>query len=415
VKVLAVAPQPFFTPRGTPFSVYYRSLVAGRLGASVDLLTYGEGDDVSLPGVRTIRIPAMRFLGPVRIGPSLGKLVRDIVMALWTTAILIRRRYDVVHAHEEAIFWCQFLRPFFNFKLVYDMHSSLPQQLKNFEYTESRLIGGVFRWLERHALRHSDAVVTICTALAEYAEAEMADSERHILIENSLFDEIRLVAKEGDGHPDSAVGGSAPALPAGRPLVLYAGTFEPYQGLELLLSSFAIAVKEVPDAFLCLVGGTEAQIRQYRDVATERGLGEEVSLSGRVPPHVAKALLARASIVTSPRLTGTNTPLKIYEALASGVPLVATDIASHTQVLDGEVCFLAQPEPDSFAQALVSALTDQESRDRRVVAAQRLYEGEYSPAAYEAKMVRLFQILEPSGPEQTVHPSAGASVSGTTS
>jgi len=57
VRVLVVAPQPFFSPRGTPFSVYYRTLVTAELGARIDLLTYGEGDDVDIPGVRVIRIP----------------------------------------------------------------------------------------------------------------------------------------------------------------------------------------------------------------------------------------------------------------------------------------------------------------------------------------------------------------------
>ena len=398
MRVLAVTPQPFFTPRGTPFSVYYRTLVASRLGASVDVLTYGEGEDIALTGVRTIRIPAMRFLGPVRIGPSLGKLARDLVMIIWTTAILLRRRYDVVHAHEEAVFWCQFLKPLFRFQLVYDMHSSLPQQLTNFEYTDSKLIVGLFRKLERYALRHSDAVITICPALADYAESEMNEPERHLLIENSLYEAVELAGRqERSSSEGSGRDTSVPDPPAGRRLVLYAGTFEPYQGIELLVRSFAVAVKEVPEAYLIAVGGTEEQIRRFGDIARECGLTDELSLACRVSPPAARALLARASVVTSPRIAGTNTPMKIYEILASGIPLVATNIASHTQVLDEEVCFLAEPEPETFARALVAALADQQARRRKSSAAQRLYAEEYSAAAYEEKMRYLFQLLRTHG------------------
>jgi glycosyltransferase involved in cell wall biosynthesis len=394
LRVLAVAPQPFFTPRGTPFSVYYRTLVASRLGASVDVLTYGEGEDIALAGVRTIRIPAMRFLGPVRIGPSLGKLARDLVMIVWTTAILLRRRYDVVHAHEEAVFWCQFLKPLFRFKLVYDMHSSLPQQLRNFEYTDSKLIFGLFRKLERYALRHSDAVVTICPALADYAESEMDKPERHLLIENSLYEAVELAARqERSSSEGSGRDTSVPDPPAGRRLVLYAGTFEPYQGIELLIRSFAVAVKEVPEAYLIAVGGTEEQIRSFGEIARECGLEDELCLGHRVPPPAAKSLLARASVVTSPRIAGTNTPLKVYEILASGIPLVATRIPSHTQVLDDSVCFLAEPEPEPFARALVAALADQQARERKTSAARRLYAEEYSAVAYEEKMRSLFGLL----------------------
>ena len=57
--MLVVAPHPFFTPRGTPFSVYYRTLVLAEAGVVIDLLTYGPGQDVDIPGCRIIRIPRL--------------------------------------------------------------------------------------------------------------------------------------------------------------------------------------------------------------------------------------------------------------------------------------------------------------------------------------------------------------------
>ena len=78
MKALVIAPQPFFSPRGTPFSVYYRTLVTAELGVEVDLLTYGEGQDVDIPGVRIIRIPRFSFLGNAKVGPSVLKLFLDV-------------------------------------------------------------------------------------------------------------------------------------------------------------------------------------------------------------------------------------------------------------------------------------------------------------------------------------------------
>ena len=125
MKALVIAPQPFFSPRGTPFSVYYRTLVTASQGVEIDLLTYGEGRDVDIPGVRIVRIPRVRFLEPVPVGPSFRKLLLDKLLVLWTLGMLIRNRYDVVHAHEEAVFFSRFLKPLFRFRLVYDMHSAL--------------------------------------------------------------------------------------------------------------------------------------------------------------------------------------------------------------------------------------------------------------------------------------------------
>src|SRR5215212_9972013 len=122
MRALVVAPHPFFTPRGTPFSVYYRTLITTELGVDVDLLTYWEGEGVAIPGVRVIRIPWVPFTSHVRVGPSLNKL-------------------------------------------VYDMHSSLPQQLSNFEFTKSHLLIQAFERLEKAALRAASAIITICPDL----------------------------------------------------------------------------------------------------------------------------------------------------------------------------------------------------------------------------------------------------------
>lgn len=389
MNALVIAPQPFFSPRGTPFSVYYRTLVLVELGVNVDLLTYGEGQDVDLPGVRIIRIPRFAFLGPVKIGPSLLKLFLDVFMVVWTVGLLLRKRYDFVHAHEESVFFCRLLKPLFRFKLVYDMHSSLPQQLSNFKFTQSRILIGLFEWLENSCLRSADAVITICPDLAKYAQPRVAHPDRHFLIENSIFDPVRLK------HPTTpqATSRFRESLPSDRSIVAYAGTFEHYQGLDLLISAFASVHGQASEAFLLMVGGTPEQIGRYRKQADECGLNGHCLFTGRVDQDSAKRLVADASVLISPRTAGTNTPLKIYEQLASGKPLVATRIYSHTQVLTDEVCFLVEPSADEMASGILAALGDSDRTRDVVDAAKALYERDYSRSAYEDKMRRLLEVL----------------------
>src|SRR5690606_22662681 len=122
-------------------------------------------------GKSLIRIPALNFLGRVKTGPSVLKLVLDVFMVMWTVALLVRNRYDVVHAHEEAVFWCRWLKPIFRYRLIYDMHSSLPQQLENFNFTRVRFFHWLFERLENEAVRAADTVITICPALQTHALA----------------------------------------------------------------------------------------------------------------------------------------------------------------------------------------------------------------------------------------------------
>lgn len=388
MRALVLAPQPFFTPRGTPFSVYYRTLVTAQLGVAVDLLTYGEGQDVTIPGVRLIRIPRLPFTGNVPIGPSLKKLVLDIVMAFWTVGLLLRHRYDFVHAHEESVFFCRFLKPLFRFKLVYDMHSSLPEQLANFRFRAGRTLVRTFEWLERSALRAATAVVTICPDLAEYVVPRIEDQSRHVLIENSIFDRVQVAPPPTKG--ESALD---PTVPGNRPLVVYTGTLEAYQGIDLLIQAFGKVRQARPDATLLLVGGTQRQVAQYRAMADAQGLNGECIFTGRVPQNTARALAQRATVLTSPRISGSNTPLKVYEQLASGIPLVATRIRSHTQVLDDDVCFLVEPTVDGLAQGICEALGDPARRESVTNGALALYDSRYARPAYEEKMRRLLTML----------------------
>ncbi len=152
-------------------------------------------------------------------------------------------------------------------------------------------------------------------------------------------------------------------------------------------------IRARPVAFLLMVGGSAEQVDRFRSLAHEHGLEKHCLFTGRVDQPVAKRLLNESAVLTSPRSEGTNTPLKIYEQLASGKPLVATRILSHTQVLTDEVCFLADPEPGSMAGAILAALRDDERVRSVVDNARRLYDEQYSRQAYERKIRRLLGLL----------------------
>jgi glycosyltransferase involved in cell wall biosynthesis len=407
-RVLVIAPQPFFTPRGTPFSVYYRTLVMAEQGANVDLLTYGEGEDVCIPNVRIIRIPRIPGTARVPIGPSYKKIVLDVFMILWTIGLLIKNRYKAVHAHEESIFWCRVLKPLFRFRLIYDMHSSLPQQLSNFKFSKSSLLIGVFHWLEGCGLRGADAVITICPDLRDYALSRGVSPSHHLLIENSIFDDVKVASakvpigasasevKHRERRARQAAHGLQPPsveFPPGMRLILYAGTFELYQGIDLVVKAFARVSKEDGASVLLLVGGAPDQVKQMQSLATELQLGPRCIFTGRVSKTEALRVTARADLLLSPRRSGTNTPLKIYEQLASGKPLIATRIWSHTQVLTDEVCFLVDPEPDSIAAGILAALRDPERARRLAANALALYEREYARPVYERKIRSLLELV----------------------
>src|SRR5213595_508981 len=100
VRILMIAPVPFFEPRGTPFSEFHRIRALTALGHEIDLVTYPFGENVSLPGLRVFRSLRPPFLRRVKIGPSLAKIPLDALLTLTVVGRVLSRRYDALHSHE---------------------------------------------------------------------------------------------------------------------------------------------------------------------------------------------------------------------------------------------------------------------------------------------------------------------------
>jgi glycosyltransferase involved in cell wall biosynthesis len=277
------------------------------------------------------------------------------------------------------------------------MHSSLPQQLINFHFTRSRVIIELFKWLEDSSLRAADAIITICPGLFEYVNGVIQDKDKQFLIENSIYEPIRLKKTDvasGEGKKADELTQELIDLLRDRKLVVYAGTLEHYQGIGLLLEAFEMVVSKVPEALLLVLGGNLAQVAHYRSVAAEIGLSEKYCrFTGRVPKSLVSNVVQHAAVLVSPRTEGTNTPLKIYEQLDSGKPLVATNIYSHTQVLMESVAFLVEPQPEEFAKGILEALSSEVESEKKSANAKCLYAEKYSRKNYVNKMSQLLSVL----------------------
>jgi glycosyltransferase involved in cell wall biosynthesis len=379
VRILMIAPEPIFEPRGTPLSVVGRLKALSDLGHSVDLVTYSMGQNVAFPRLRLERIPKIPGIRNIKIGPSAQKLPLDFLLMLKTLARLFRKRYDVMHTHEEAGFWGAVLSPLFGVPHLYDMHSSLPQQLENFQFSRSSALIGLFRFLERTVLRKAGGVIVICPELKVHVESLM----RHpnlALIENVV--DYGMVF----GETDQSTQIQKKHGLRRKKVVLYTGTFEPYQGLDLLVESAATVIRRVPSAVFLMVGGHPDQVASVKQLTRERGVAEAFIFTGQVPPQNVGSYIRCADALVSPRTAGSNTPLKVYSYLRSGVPVVATRLLTHTQVLDDKVAMLTEANPPSFGDGVVRVLTDRRLALTLSRHARKLADDRYGYAVYKRKL-----------------------------
>lgn len=383
MKILFLAPHPFYQERGTPIAVDLLLAVLSRRGYRVDVVTFHEGADRVYPGVSLHRIPRLPGIRGIRPGFSLKKLVCDVFVLAKALRLAARGKYQVVHAVEEAVFIAMLIRWLFRIPYVFDMDSSMPRQLTE-KFRVLAVFSPLLKWFEGRAIRHALAVVPVCDALAQLARTY---APRKLC----LLRDVSLLPTESP--PPGA--DNIPALAAFlHPSFLYIGNLERYQGIDLLLESFALLLKSNPGATLAIAGGNAADIRHYQEKARQLGVVENMHFLGPWPVERMSELFELADVLVSPRIQGNNTPMKIYSYLQSCKPVLATDLPTHTQVLTPDVAVLATPRPEDFAAGMRFLIEHPDQGLAMALRAKRLADAQYSMPVFERAAGELYDWIE---------------------
>lgn len=387
MKVLVLAPHPFFQARGTPLAVRSVLEFLSSRGHQVDLLTFHEGENVTIPNCRIHRIASPVGIRNIRPGFSLKKVVCDLFMFAKCLSMVRRNRYALVHAVEESAFIAAAMKTLVGTPYIYDMDSSLAEQLVD-AYPYLQFAFPFFRRCEAFAVRRSLGVLTVCAALEELARGHAPNKPVGL-----VQDTTQLAASPlGNGQ------GADSLLPAAiheqSPVVMYVGNLEHYQGIGLLLDAFRRTLSRVPSAHLVIVGGTEEDIARYSRRTQQLGIVTQVHFVGPRPISVLDDLLRQADVLVSPRLKGLNTPMKIYSYLDSGTAVLATRLRTHTQVLDDRIAYLVEPEPEALGQGLADLLSDPGLRSRLATQAKAYVQQEFSPEAAHRKLGTFYSLME---------------------
>lgn len=379
MKILMIAPEPFFQERGTPLSEFYRIKALIDLGHQVDLLTYPLGKDISLTNLKIIRIPKLPFLKKIKIGPSWTKLPLDFLLLLKTFSFVIKNHYDIVHTHEEAGLIGALVKIIFRKTHIFDMHSSLSEQFINFNITKNKFFLKIIKTFEKFILAYSDCTIAICKDIQEKA-LNLKKNCKVLLIENTFNPEFLSYFSTEEKE-------ALPSFNKDKKIALYIGTFEYYQGLDIIIEAAKYLKEQSIDYVLFACLGAENKHLQFLSKYIEKeGLKEMFLLYKRISPATAYELLQQADVLLSPRKEGNNTPLKIYTYMQSGKPIIATNLLTHTQVLNNANAFLVEPNGKSFALAILEALNNKEKSKKIASTAKENFNNYYSYPIFKEKV-----------------------------
>jgi glycosyltransferase involved in cell wall biosynthesis len=228
------------------------------------------------------------------------------------------------------------------------------------------------------------AVVPMCDALAD--EARRYRSDNIVVLKD-----VSLVrdSEEGEG-----VENLKKELNLSGPVAMYIGNLEEYQGIDLLLESFAIALRGRADVSLIIIGGASSDIERYRVTAERLGVAGRAYFVGPRPVGHIGFYMAQADVLVSPRTQAANTPMKVYSYLDSGVAVLATRLPTHTQVMNDEIALLALPSPEDFAKGLVALFGDSNLREELARSARTYIKREHSYPAFRERVHELYARLD---------------------
>ncbi len=278
---------------------------------------------------RSVHFIANKSVSSVAIAPRISKKVKEIIE---------EGGYDVIHTHGPIV-------P--TLPLLAVKHAGNRAVVSTFHAAHDESLGyELFKgYLKKYYER-----VDVRVAVSEVAKRS---------VERYFPGEFKIIPNGVDVErfrPDLE---PIPEL-AERPTVLFVGRLEPRKGLRFLLRAFPKILERVPEAQLVVVGTGLKAMRAYYKQFIPDEIEDRIKMVGFVLPEELPRYYASASVFCSPATSGESFGIVLLEAMASGTPVVASDIPGYRCVLeDGVQGFLAKPEdPDDIADKILRVLED---------------------------------------------------------
>lgn len=344
----------------------------------------GEGSPIELSLVTFDRagssaefVQAARELGlEVDVIPERGRFDRRVIPALRTT--INRRRPDIVVTHQ--------VKSHFLVRLS-GLHGNYPWVAFNHGYTTTDRKMQLYNRLDRASLPHADRVVTVCEAFARELENKGIKRDRISVLHNS----VRPAPPTSEAQASELR--KHLGIKADEKVILAVGRLSKEKAQIDLIRAFGEFQSTNPDLKAKLViAGDGPERAQLEAAASTVGIAEQVVFAGQVtdmqPYYAIADVLVNAS-------HSEGSPYVLLEAMAEGVPIVATAVGGVPEILtDGESALLVPPrDARAMADSIEKLLCDKELAQKLSASAGALITTRFAPEIYAQKLVEIYRVV----------------------
>ncbi|MFZ3031830.1 MAG: glycosyltransferase family 4 protein [Candidatus Moraniibacteriota bacterium] len=362
MKVLVVAPTPFFSDRGTHIRILEEALALEKRGHEVTIATYHIGQDLpdslgSHIDVRRIR-RLLFWYKKLEAGPDWQKIILDLLLIKKVFFLARTKRPDIIHGHlhegaliawivQKMLFWR-------DIKVVADFHGSLTKEMVSHQYLGVSLLQRVFQWIEHRIDNMGDAAVA-----SSWNNAADIRKVRPGGVE-VLLDGTRL--SMFDGLPSKQEIRKQYGISEDAVVITYTGAFIKNKGIQYFLEALPAIVQACPRAHFVLAGFPLDMIAG--DIPVE--LRERVTTISPSPYFDLPKILRMSDIGVDPKGEATREASgKTLQYMGAGLPVACFGTENNREYLDEGGSYAGEMTAASLAQAILSLTTDETVRSKK--------------------------------------------------
>jgi glycosyltransferase involved in cell wall biosynthesis len=383
MRVLVVAPTPFFEDRGCHVRILEEARAVREQGLDVLVATYHVGRDVR--GIPTVRTPELPWVRRLPIGFSPHKPYLDALLLVAALRGARRFRPDVIHAHlHEGAAVGTVLGRLIGRPVIADLQGSVSGEMIAHGQLGARgWPTTLVRQLERAILRWPDRLIASSAHLAaELRETWGVPGERIVVFPDGV-DPVRF-------RPGLPTDDLRRALGlADKRVLAYLGVLTNYQGVNDLLAAWPRVTRAVPDAHLLLMG--YPNVERYREAVMQQGLEGSVTVTGPIDYHDTPRYLALGDVAVSPKHASTEANGKLLLYMACGLPVVVYDSPVARELLGDAGTLVPMRDVSALAAACASLLGDDAERKRRGDALRQRAVAEFGWPALGRRLVDVYR------------------------
>lgn len=353
MKILVIAPTPFFADRGCHVRIYGEIIGLQKLGHEVVLCTYGIGRD--MPNISIKRAYCFPWYKKLTAGPSITKIMLLPFLTLTVLKQIKNFNPDVVHAHlhEGAVIakMCSRLKKKPNY--FFDMQGSLSGEIAqhNFVKKESKL----FRLIAKTEKRINSYFPVIT----------QSDNLYNKLLESGISKEKIVNAMDGANtelffprKPDVQLLEKY-NISTSAPRIIFMGLLEEYQGADLLFKAFRSVCNKINNAQLIVIGFPN--IEKYSEICKNYEILQNVHFVGKQKYEDCPKYLSLGEIAVAPKISLAEGDGKIYDYMSMGLPVVAFERSISIEILGDYGTYAKMGDYEDMARKIIYLIKNPEN------------------------------------------------------